>query len=374
MVNGSMRAVVLEAPETDLRVEEIPVPEPRRGEVLVKVTACGVCHTDLHVIKNETPFPTPAVLGHEITGVVEALGPGVEELAGELREGSRVAASFIMPCGRCQYCVRGRDDVCERFFSLNRLKGVLYDGETRLFREDRSPLAMYSMGGLAEYAVVPITDVFLLPDNLPPEESAILGCAAFTAYGAVRHAADLRPGETAAVVAMGGVGSNIVQIARAFSASQIIAVDVMQEKLETARDLGATDTVNGSEEDAVERVRELTEGKGVDVAFEALGRPETFTQAASVLRDGGRMVAVGIAPGRTTAPVEITQLVRRSQRIIGSYGARTRADMPDILSLVSQGFLNPQDTVTRKFSLEEADSAYKALDRGEISGRAVIVL
>lgn len=233
---------------------------------------------------------------------------------------------------------------------------------------------MYSMGGLAEYAVVPLTDVFLLPENLPPVESAILGCAAFTAYGAVRHAADLRPGETVAVVAMGGVGSNIVQIAGAFSASQIIAVDVVQEKLEAARDLGATDTVNGSQVDAVERVRELTEGRGVDVAFEALGRPETFTQAAGVLRDGGRMVAVGIAPGRTTAPVEITQLVRRSQRIIGSYGARTRADMPDILSLVSQGFLNPQDTVTRTFSLEEADSAYKALDRGEISGRAVIVL
>jgi succinate semialdehyde reductase (NADPH) len=374
VVNGSMRAVVLEAPETDLRVENIPVPEPRRGEVLVKVMACGVCHTDLHVIKDETPFPTPAVLGHEITGIVEALGPGVEEIAGELREGSRVAASFIMPCGHCQYCVRGRDDVCERFFSLNRLKGVLYDGETRLFREDGSPLAMYSMGGLAEYAVVPLTDVFLLPENLPPVESSILGCAAFTAYGAVRHAADLRPGETVAVVAMGGVGSNIVQIAGAFSASQIIAVDVVQEKLEAARDLGATDTVNGSQVDAVERVRELTEGRGVDVAFEALGRPETFTQAAGVLRDGGRMVAVGIAPGRTTAPVEITQLVRRSQRIIGSYGARTRADMPDILSLVSQGFLNPQDTVTRTFSLEEADSAYKALDRGEISGRAVIVL
>jgi S-(hydroxymethyl)glutathione dehydrogenase/alcohol dehydrogenase len=151
-------------------------------------------------------------------------------------------------------------------------------------------------------------------------------------------------------------------------------VDVSEDKLSAAEDLGATDTVNGAEEDPVSRVKELTDGEGVDVAFEALGRPETFAQAVGMLRDGGRMVAVGIAPGKTTAPVEITQLVRRSQRIIGSYGARTRTDMPEILSLVARGFLNPQATVTRKFSLDEADTAYKALDRGEISGRAVVVI
>lgn len=372
-VNGSMRAVILEEPHADLKIEEIPIPEPRRGEVLVKVTACGACHTDLHVIKDETPFPTPAVLGHEITGTVEALGPELEDRAEELSEGTRVASSFIMPCGTCQYCVKGRDDVCERFFALNRLKGVLYDDETRLFREDGSPLAMYSMGGLAEYAVVPATDVFPLPEELPPEESAILGCAVFTAYGAVRHGADLRAGEKVAVVAMGGVGSNMVQISRAFGASQVIAVDIVQEKLDGAKDIGATDVVNGSEEDAVERVMELTDGEGVDVAFEALGRPETFIQATKLIRDEGRMVAVGIAPGTTTAPVEITQLVRRSQRIIGSYGARTRTDMPEVLSLAARGLLKPQNTVTQKFSLEETDAAYKMLDRGEIVGRAIIV-
>lgn len=373
-VNGMMRAAVLEEPHADLRIEEIPIPEPKSGEVLVEVTSCGVCHTDLHVIKDETPFPTPAVLGHEITGTVRALGSGVEERAEALSEGTPVAASFIMPCGTCRHCVRGRDDLCERFFSLNRLRGVLYDGDTRLFRKNGDPLAMYSMGGLAEYAVVPATDVFPLPEELPAEESAILGCAVFTAYGAVRNAADLHAGERAAVVAMGGVGSNIVQIAKAFGASQVIAVDVASEKLENAQQLGATDAVNGAEEDVVARVKELTGGEGVDVAFEALGRPETFIQAAGMLRDGGKMVAVGIAPGGTTAPVEITQLVRRSQRIIGSYGSRTRTDMPEILSLTAQGFLNPQQTVTRRFTLEEADSAYKALDRGEIPGRAVIVL
>ena len=264
--------------------------------------------------------------------------------------------------------------MCECFFALNRLKGVLYDGETRLSRQEGSPLWMSSMAGLAEYAVVPATDVFPLPEGLPAEESSILGCAVFTAYGAVRNGADLRAGETVAVVAMGGVGSNIVQIARGFGASQIIAVDVVPEKLEAAKGLGATDVVNGAEEDAVARVRELTGGEGVDVSFEALGRPQTFVQAAEMLKDGGRMVPVGIAPGKTTAPVEITRLVRRSQRIIGSYGARTRADMPQVLSMAARGFVKPEQMVTRKVPLEEADATFKALNRGEIVGRAVVVM
>ena len=202
-----------------------------------------------------------------------------------------------MPCGTCRFCVQGRDDLCETFFALNRLKGTLYDGETRLARADGTPLWMYSMGGLADYAVVPATDVFPLPSGAQRPEAAILGCAVFTAYGAVRHSADLRTGETVAVVAVGGVGMNLVQVAHAFGASQIIAVDILDDKLEMARRLGATHTVNGARENVVATVRELTGGAGVDVAFEALGRAETFIQASEVLRDGGRMVAIGIAPG-----------------------------------------------------------------------------
>ncbi len=365
-----MKAAVLDAPHASLRVERIPVPRPREGEVLVRVAACGVCHTDLHVIKGEVRFPTPAVLGHEISGTVAALGPGVDGPP----VGSRVVASFIMPCGTCRHCSVGRDDLCERFFEYNRLRGTLFDGTTRLYRTDGAPLAMYSMGGLAEYAVVPATDVFVLPDALPLEESAVLGCAVFTTYGAVRHGADVRPGETVAVVAVGGVGSNIVQVARAFGASRIIAVDVRDDKLEAARGLGATDVVNGSKTDPVEAVLVLTDGKGVDVAFEALGRPETFVQALRMVRDGGRMVPVGIAPGESTAPVEITRLVRRSLRIQGSYGARTRGDMPRILELAARGAFRPERMVTQRFTLEQADLAYQRLARGEIVGRAIVVM
>src|SRR5678815_1916972 len=329
----TMLAAILDSAPGGLRVERIPIPAPGPGEILVRVRACGVCHTDLHVMKAEVAFPTPAVMGHEISGTVAALGNGVKGPA----IGSKVVSAFIMPCGFCMPCAAGRDDLCDSFFAMNRLKGTLYDGTTRLRRRDGSPIAMYSMAGLAEYAVVPATDVFPLADGLPLEESAVLGCAIFTAYGAVRHAGDLRGGERIAVVAAGGVGINIIQIAKAFGASQIIAVDVKDDKLAAATRLGATDVVNSTTTDAVARVRELTAGRGVDVAFEVLGLPQTFTQAFEIIRDGGRMVAVGIAPGKTTAPIEITRLVRRELRIVGSYGARTRSDMPEIIRLAAQG-------------------------------------
>jgi succinate semialdehyde reductase (NADPH) len=363
-----MTAAVLDSAPGSLRIEQIPVPEPRTGEILVRVSACGVCHTDLHIMKAEVAFPLPAVLGHEISGIVAALGPGVSGPA----IGARVASAFIMPCGHCPPCGAGRDDLCDNFFAMNRLRGTLYDGTTRLRRADGTPISMYSMAGLAEYAVVPATDVFPLPDDLPLLESAVLGCAMFTAYGAVRHAADLRGGESVGVVAVGGVGLGLIQVARAFGASQIVAIDVRRDRLDVARQLGATDTIDASASDVTKQVREITGGRGVDVAFEVLGRPDTFTQAFEIIRDGGRMVAIGIAAGRTAAPVEITRLVRRGLRITGSFGARTRADMPEVIRLAARGVFRPERMVTRRFPLVESDEAYQALARGEIVGRAII--
>ncbi|MBD7919607.1 zinc-binding dehydrogenase [Cellulomonas sp. Sa3CUA2] len=371
-VPATMRAAVLRAPGAPLSVEEVPTPRPARDEVLVRVAACGVCHTDLHVMDGSIAFPTPAVPGHEVSGTVVALGPEAERYGFEV--GMNVAGAFLMPCGRCEYCGRGRDDMCTVFYERNRLKGQLFDGTSRLTDADGATLAMYSMAGMAEYAVVPVTALAPLPDGVDPVAGAILGCAALTAYGAVRRAAELEFGETVAVVAVGGVGSNLVQLARVFGAREVIAVDVDDEKLAAAERLGATRTVNSRTVDARAAVLEATGGRGVDVAFEVLGSPGTFAQAVSLLAAGGRMVPVGLGAAGSTAEVEINQVVRRGLRIIGNYGARTRVDLPAVVDLAARGLLRYQEVVTRRFALAEVNDAYGALARGEIQGRAVVTM
>ncbi|MFC7581493.1 zinc-binding dehydrogenase [Schaalia naturae] len=365
-----MRAAVLRDIDHGLEVQEIRTPHPKDGEVLIRVSACGLCHSDLHVLGGAIAFPLPAVVGHEVAGEIVELGPGNDQSG--LAVGQRVAGAFLMPCGRCPACAEGRDDLCGPFFDLNRLQGKLYDGTTRLADMDGSPIAMYSMGGLAEYCVIPSTAVAPVPDRIDPVAGAILGCATMTAYGAVRRGADLRHGETVAVVATGGVGSSIIQIARAFGASRIIAVDIAEDKLAAARMLGATDTVNSAEQNVHEVVFSLTGGRGVDVAFEALGRPETWNSALEALRDGGRMVPIGLGAGVQTAEVEINKTVRRSQSIIGSYGARTRQDLPEVVRMAADGQIRYKEIVTRRFSLDQVAEGYDLLRHGEIQGRAVV--
>lgn len=369
-VPETMLAAVLREPGAGLAIEELRTPRPQVGEVLLRVTACGLCHSDLHVMAGKIAFPLPAVLGHEVSGQVVELGPGTEHTT--LRVGQDVSAAFLMPCGWCAACSRGRDDLCESFFSFNRLHGQLYDGHTRLQTPAGEPIAMYSMGGLAQYAVVPATALAPLPEGTDAVSAAILGCAAFTAYGAVRRGADLHTGESVAVVAVGGVGTNIVQLARAFGADPVIAIDVSDDKLIPALAAGATHVVNSAVRDARASVFELTHGRGVDVAFEALGIPATWGTALSVLADGGRMVPIGLGGGTQEAAVPINQVVRRSQQILGSYGTRTREDLPAVVSLAADGVIRYRDLVTRRFPLRAADEGYRLLADGAITGRAVV--
>lgn len=363
-----MKAHVLHESSADLVPEDLPRPTPGPGEVLIRVAACGVCHTDLHVIKGEVAFPRPCVLGHEVSGVVEETGPSVTGL----EPGQRVACSFIMPCGACRHCAAGNEDLCEEFFAKNRLRGQLYDGTSRLADAAGRPIAMYSMAGLAEYAVVPVTAVFALPDEIDLEDAAILGCSVFTSYGAVRNVAELQPGETVAVVAVGGIGLNIVQMAAAHGAGRIVAVDISDEKLALARELGATDTVNSLHGDPVAAVRALTGGRGVDVAFEAFGSGPTVKTATELVDDGGRVVLVGIAPAGVEAGLNIAHIVRRKIRVLGSYGARAGTDMPRVLELVAEGRIGLRRLITDRYDFADADRAYKDLDARRIRGRAIL--
>ncbi|KDP25741.1 hypothetical protein JCGZ_23962 [Jatropha curcas] len=371
---GFMRGVVFREPNKPLTIEEFHIPRPKASELLIKTKACGVCHSDLHVIKGELPFASPCALGHEITGEVVEHGPLTDRKTIErFPIGSHVIGAFIMPCGNCLYCSKGHDDLCEDFFAFNRAKGTLYDGETRLFlRSSGNPVFMYSMGGLAEYCVVPANALTILPNSLPYTESAILGCAVFTAYGAMAHAAEVHPGDSVAVIGTGGVGSSCLQIARAFGASDIIAVDIQDEKLQKAKIFGATHIINAIKEDPIERIREITGGRGVDIAVEALGKPLTFSQCTQSVRDGGKAVMIGLSQAGAVGEIDINRLVRRKIQVIGSYGGRARQDLPKLVKLAETGIFNLKNAVSRKYKFEEADKAFQDLNQGNIVSRAVV--
>jgi succinate semialdehyde reductase (NADPH) len=348
-------------------VEELCDPRPAPGEILVRLAACGVCHTDLHVRDGAVKFPFPAVMGHEVSGTVVEVGPGVSGLS----EGQNVVGAFIMPCGQCAMCATGREELCEPFFAHNRLKGTLYDGTTRLYDHNGDPVWMYSMGGLAQYAVMPALAAAPIPDGAPLTDSAILGCAFLTAYGALVHVGRLRPADNLVILGAGGIGLSSVALAHALGTELIIAVDVSDDRLATAESLGATATVNASERNGVDAVRDLT-GGGANLVLEAIGQPTTFRQATEMVTDGGRCVMIGIAPVGRTAEVEITRLVRRKIQICGSFGGRPRTDLAHLGRLVADGRLDPGRLISRRFPLEEADLAYRLLAEGKIVGRALI--
>lgn len=370
-IPSTMTAAVIDGDSEIFTLVEIATPTPRANEALVRVISCGVCHTDLHVLKNEVVFPRPAVLGHEIYGEVVALGPDTS--SDTIAVGDAVVGGFIMPCTSCDACQRGRDDMCSAFFDYNRLRGTLFDGESRLAMPDGSFLAMYSMGGLAQYSVVPLSALAPVPQTLARSASAILGCAGMTAYGAAARVAGVTSGQSVAIVGVGGIGSSLIPMTRALGATRIVAVDIADDKLDRARLLGATGTVNSLHCDPVSTVRDLTDG-GCDIVFEALGLPQTFEQSVGMLADGGTMVAIGIAAAGSQAAVEITPLVRRGYTISGSFGARTRQDLPAVVSMAETADFDPHALVTREFRLEEVNDAYRLLREGKIVGRAIITM
>ncbi|MGI8392749.1 zinc-binding dehydrogenase [Leucobacter sp. W1038] len=364
-----LAAVTRSSSDRSFTLERIPVPQPKSGEALLRVSACGVCHSDLHVLKGEIDFPRPAVMGHELSGVVVSLGAETEGF--EL--GDRVVGGFIMPCTTCARCTQGRDDICEVFFTENRLKGNLLDGTSRLVDGEGNRLNMYSAAGFAEYAVIPVSALAKVDDQVDLVTAAVLGCAGMTGYGAVVRGAGDVAGLSACVIAVGGVGLSITQVLASLGARQVIAVDVDERKLELAAQLGATHTINArNETNVIEAVQALS-GGGVDVAFDALGSPLTLGQAMRVLGEGGRGVAVGLSASDSEVSVPINGLVRRGQSMQGSYGGRTRVDLPAVVSLAAEGALSVEKLVTNRYSLDHINEAYKDLADGKILGRGVVV-
>ncbi len=365
-----MRACVLREPHQPVTVETVRLDPPRRGEVLVRVAAAGVCHSDLHLADGELGAGRwPIVLGHEGAGVVEAIGEGVSGLA----LGDHVVFCFVASCGVCSACRTGRRTLCEPV-GLRSVAGMLFDGSSRLHAADGTVLQHgLTVACFAEYAVIAAAGAIVVPKSIPPWQAALLGCGAVTGFGAVTHAARVKIGERVCVIGCGGVGLQVIAAARLAGAATIVAVDRRPEKLEHALRRGATHVVDADAPDPAAEVRRLTSG-GVDHAFEVVGTAGTIRLAWDTLRAGGEAIVVGLAPaGVEVALPAIEFLAEKSIR--GSYyGSADPAEtMAGLVELVRAGRLELADVVSHLITLDEVEDALGRLRRGE-GDRSVVVV
>jgi len=348
-------------------VEAVELDPPRRGEVLIKVGAAGVCRSDLHFQKGEATIAMPAVLGHEGAGTVERVGEGVTMV----KPGDRVILSFVPNCGHCHSCESGHPHLCDEHA---RTSGKLYDNTSRLHTQSGQDCAhMGKVACFAEYAVVPEAGCVPAPAALDFPQLALIGCSVTTGVGAAVFNARVQPGDTVVVIGCGGVGLNVLQGARLSGATTIIAVDVKDAALVFAKKFGATHVVNARTEKAVERVQALS-GGGVNFAFEAYGSGATTRMAVDMLRKRGTAVIVGIAPMGDAAAIEPVVLTRGEKTITGTYygSAHPRQDMPRIADWVGRGLLDVAGLVQRRYPLAEINRAYEDIETDAV-GRGVIV-
>lgn len=350
---------VFTSPERPLALETLTVEDPRAGEVLVRLGASGVCHSDLHVLDGEWPAPTPAVLGHEGAGVVEAIGDGVLDVA----VGDHVVLSWFYPCRRCRACAAGRAWACTGSRSE---ECVLPDGTTRLRRADGTVVFPYlALGTFAGHAVVPESGAVRIPDAVPFEVAALIGCAVTTGVGAVLNNARVPAGASAVVIGCGGVGLAVVMGLALAGAHPIVAVDLADERLELARDLGATSTSRD--------VGSLAGGRA-DFVFEAIGTVPTIERVPDLLAPGGTGVLVGLTPEGQRASFDALSFAEAGKTLIGSnYGGAVPAvDFPRMAELYLAGRLPLDRLVSHRIGLDEVDAAFAAMRRRERM-RSVVV-
>tara|TARA_B110000438_G_C15754992_1_gene624672 strand:+ start:118 stop:1197 length:1080 start_codon:yes stop_codon:yes gene_type:complete len=356
-----MKAAVLNAPQTPLSIEELTLDKPGPTEAVIRVIAAGVCHSDLHFIEGTYPTRHPAVLGHEVAGIVSEIGSAVTNVSA----GDRVIIGFVQPCGHCADCDSGRPNLCSQGAPRRESPGLMRDGE--------AVTQMANVGGFAEYVITYASGLVKVADDIPLEIAALVGCSVMTGYGAVVNTAGVTPGSTVAVIGAGGVGLNIIQAAALAGAEKVIAVDMVEHKLTTARDFGATDVIDAGDGDPVAKLQELT-GGGVDFAFEAIGLKVTAEQAYQMAKRGGTAVVVGMVPPMDK--IEVSGMIWLEEKTLkGSFygGARFHRDMPNILNLYRQGKLNLDGLVTRRYKLEEINEAFDALKNGEVT-RSILAI
>jgi propanol-preferring alcohol dehydrogenase len=339
---GILKAARLHEYKKPLILDEVPIPKIGPKEALVKINACGVCHTDISLIDGDARN-LPLTLGHEPSGDVVEVGRDVDQI----KAGDRVVASFYLTCGECYYCRIGRETLCT---SLVGHLGFNYDG------------------GYAEYLKSPARSLVPLPKEVPYDVGGICGDAVATSYHAVTKRAKVHAGSNVIVHGAGGLGLSTIQFAKLVGA-RVIAVDIRDEKLDFARKMGADEVIDSSKKSAVEEVKRLTDGEGADYIFEFVGGAQTIDQAIKSLRRAGKLVIIGHVPEKFSATA--SQLISGELEIIGSR-ANTRQDLIDTLKLVAEKKIRIKPIITNKYPLYEVNIALDLLRKGEILGRAVV--
>ncbi len=344
-----MKAAVLYEIREPLRIEELEIPALNDDDVLIKTYACGVCHTDLKVFEGRNRFKPPTVLGHEVSGTIERVGSRCREF---FKEGDGVIVGMRYRCGRCRYCLAARENLCSNRPAPPPLK-----------KGDGTVVTRWNVGGFAEYVSVPAYMVFKIPQALGMDEASVIGCRVTTAYNAVKHVAELAPGDSALVIGCGGVGLNAIQFLKCFGAYPIIAVDVIEKKLEQAKRFGATHIINAQSENPVPVVKKLTDG-GVDKAFEAIGNPKTADQIIQATRPGGTATIIG---GLGGGPFTISSgnFVTK-EIIIKGVSSRRANDVLEVFQMAQDGRIDVKTLITKKYRHEQINEALNDLKHGRM--------
>ncbi|HXL84916.1 MAG TPA: zinc-dependent alcohol dehydrogenase family protein [Casimicrobiaceae bacterium] len=351
-----------------LVIEDVDLDPPGPGEVLVKIAAAGLCHSDLSVINGDRPRPTPMLLGHEAAGTVEEPGTGVTDL----QKGDHVVMVFVPSCGHCLPCAEGRPALCEPGAAAN-TAGTLLTGARRLSRHGQSIHHHLGCSAFAEYATVSRRSLVKIDPALPLDEAALFGCAVLTGVGAVVNTAKVATGQTVAVIGLGGVGLAALIGAVSAGASRVVAIDLADDKLTLAKSLGATDTYNARSDTCVDEVKAATAG-GVDFAFELAGSVKAMELAYKITRRGGTTVTAGLPPPTHMLSISQVNLVAEERTIKGSYiGACVPVrDLPRYIALYRQGRMPVDRLLTGRLRLDEINLGFDRLREGKAVRQVVV--
>jgi S-(hydroxymethyl)glutathione dehydrogenase/alcohol dehydrogenase len=363
------KAAVLPALDAPLEIRDVEVEAPRAGEIRVRMGASGVCHSDLSIQNGTLMSPTPIVLGHEGAGIVEEVGDGVTSVA----PGDHIVISWVPQCGTCFFCQRGQAELCETS-AMALAAGGLLDGSTR-FTSNGAPLfQMAASGTFSEQTIIPAIGAVKIPKDLDLKVAALIGCGVLTGVGAALNTARIRKGDTVAVIGCGGVGLNVIQGAKIAGAEHIIGIDMLENKLQLAKEFGATTTVNAGQADAVSQVMDMTGQRGADVAFEVIGLGPTIEQTVTMTRRGGQAILVGVPRMEVMLSLPAFFGVVLAEKTIKGcwYGSSdVQRDVPRLIEYYKKGELKLDELISRTITLDQVNDAFDALKAGEVA-RSVI--